>query len=96
MEALKRKADLSVKNSMILEDGTSIELVGMSARKYAEITGNKKLSDFDRVVYATAFKIRVDGKEVCYDDLLDCFSDTELGKIIEFAYDLKDESPKTG
>jgi hypothetical protein len=95
MEAFKRKADLSVKKSMTLPDGTSIDVVGISARKTAEISNNKRLSDFDRGIHVTAAKIHVNGQEVCYDDLLDCFTDKELTKIVKFANDLiDDETPK--
>jgi hypothetical protein len=84
MEALKRKADLSVKGSMSLPDGTLIELTAISARKAAEIGNNKRLSDIDRGIHLTATKIKVNGQPVTYDDLLDCFTETELAKIITF------------
>ena len=85
MEALKRKAALSVKDKMTFIDGTTIELVGITARKTSEIANNKRLSDFDRGIHLTAAKIRVNGQSVTYDDLLDCFTDEELTKIIKFA-----------
>jgi len=85
MEVLKRKAELSVKDTMKFADGTTIELVGITARRASEIANNKKLSDFDKGIHLTAAKIQVNGQSVTYDDLLDCFTDDELTKIIQFA-----------
>jgi hypothetical protein len=92
MEALKRKADLSVKDSMTLADGTLIELTAISARKAVEIGNNKRLSDFDKGIHLTAAKVKINGQPVTYDDLLDCFTESELTKIIQFANEDEDES----
>ena len=85
MEALKRKVELSIKDTMILEDKTKIELVNITARRASEIANNKRLNDFDKGIHLTAAKIRINDQEVTYDDLLDCFSDEELTKIVKFA-----------
>lgn len=69
---------------MELEDGTKIDVIGLTARVSAELTNNKKLSDFDRGIHITAAKILVNGQRVVYDDLLDSFTDEEIVKIVEF------------
>jgi hypothetical protein len=85
MEALKRKVDLSVKRSMTLSDGTKIDLVGVTTRKFNEIVNNKRLNDFERGLHLTAAKIRVNDQEVVFDDLADCFLDDEMAEIVKFA-----------
>ena len=84
METLNRKPDLGVRRSMDLPDGTKIDVVGIRARKMAEVANNKSLSDLDRGIHVTAAKILVNGKPVLPDDLLENFTDEELTKIIEF------------
>ena len=70
---------------MELEDGTKIEVVEISAKKVRGITNNKNLSDFDKGVHMLAAMILVNGQEVIYDDLMDCFTYKELEKILKFA-----------
>ena len=84
MEALKRKVDLSTKRSMTLDDGTIIEYVPVTVGKAAKINKIKGLNEFERGIHSIAAQIRVDGQEVCYDDLLDCFTTEEMSQIIEF------------
>lgn len=95
MEALNRKPDTtSVKKTMKLEDGTRIDLIGVSARKMRDLANDKKMSQYDKGIYLTALKIRVNGDPVVYDDLLDCFSSDELEAIVEFANDLDKNNDK--
>lgn len=89
MEALNRKPDVTtVKKSMELADGTRIDLIDAAARKMRSIANNNKLSQYDKGVHVTAAKIRVDGQPVVFDDLMDCFTATELNQIIDFANDI--------
>ena len=83
MEALKRKADLSEKRSMTLEDGTKIEFVPVTVKKAAEINKIKGLNDFDKGIHSLVAQIRVNGQEVSYDDLLNCFTIEEFTKIAD-------------
>ena len=85
MEALNRKPVLGVKRSMEMPDGTTIDVIGIPARKTMEIANNKKLSDMERGIHITAAKLLINGKPVVADDLLDCFNDDELTEIIKFA-----------
>jgi hypothetical protein len=94
MEALNRKPNLAVKKSMKLDDGTTIDVVGITARKMMEIVNNKRLSDTERGMHLTAEKIMVNGKPVVYDDLMDGFTDVEINEIVQFANDLPDEDGK--
>jgi len=84
METLKRKADLSVKRSMTLEDGTTIEYVPMTVGESSKIAKMKGLSDFDKGVHVVAAQILVNGQKISYDDLSDCFTIEEFNKIAEF------------
>jgi hypothetical protein len=94
MEALNRKPNLAVKKSMKLEDGTTIEVIGITARKMMDIANNKRLTDIDRGMHITAEKILVNGKKIVYDDLLDGFTDTEINEIVQFANEVSDEDAK--
>ena len=84
METLKRKLDLGVRRSMQLSDGTLIELIGMTARKYLQIMNNKQLSEMERGMNVIASKILVNGNPICFDDFLDQFTDDDVVKITEF------------
>jgi hypothetical protein len=88
MEALNRKPNLAVKKSMQLEDGTTIEVTGVTARKMMEIVNNKRLTDAERGMHITAEKVLVNGKKIVYDDLLDGFTDDEVNEIARFANDI--------
>jgi hypothetical protein len=94
MEALNRKPNLSVKKSMTLEDGTTIDVIGITARKMMEIANNKRLTDIERGLHITVEKTLVNGKKIVYDDLLDGFTDTEINEIVQFANDVPDEDAK--
>jgi hypothetical protein len=88
MEALNRKPNLAVKKSMKLDDGATIEVTGVTARKMMELQNNKRLTDAERGLHLTAEKILVNGKKIVYDDLLDGFTDAEVNEIVRFANDL--------
>ncbi|MDR3133018.1 MAG: hypothetical protein LBU42_03220 [Prevotellaceae bacterium] len=75
---------------MTLEDGTLIEVTGITARKMMEFVNNKRLTDAERGMHLTAEKILVNGKKVVYEDLLDGFTDTEVEEIVKFANDVPD------
>jgi hypothetical protein len=94
MEALNRKPNLAVKKSMKLDDGTTIDVTGITARKMMEIVNNKRLTDIERGMHITAEKILVNSKKIVYDDLLDGFTDTEINEIVQFANDVPDEAGK--
>ena len=94
MEALNRKPNLAVKKSMKLDDGTTIDVIGITARKMMDIANNKRLTDIDRGMHITAEKILVNGKKIVYDDLLDGFTDTEINEIVQFANEVPDEDVK--
>jgi hypothetical protein len=94
MEALNRKPKLDVRKSMTLEDGTKIDVVGITARRMMEIANNKRLSDAERGIHVTAAKILVNGQPVVYDDLLDGFSDTEVTEIVQFVNDIPEGAEK--
>lgn len=96
MEALKRKPNLSVRDTKVLDDGTKIEVIGVRARVQMELTNNKKMSDYDRGIHLTAAKLLVDGQPVCYDDLLDCFTDDELTDLVKFANGIADDETDEG
>jgi hypothetical protein len=86
MKALDRQIDSSCKDTLILGDGkTQISLYPITARKMVELQKNKHLADIDRAIHLTAAKIRVNGEQVVYDDLIDGFTDDELAEIINFA-----------
>lgn len=85
MEALQRKPNLSVRRSMQLDSDTKIEIVGVPARVTMEIAKNKQLDDTDKGLHVVAAKVRINGKPIVIDDLLNCFDDEELTKIVEFA-----------
>jgi hypothetical protein len=91
MEALNRKPNLTVKKSMKLDDGTTIEVVGITARKMLDIVNNKRLTDVERGMHITVEKILINGKKVVYDDLLDGFTDTEINEIVQFANNISGE-----
>ncbi len=91
METLNRKPSTVIRKSMELEDGTKIDVIGITARRMIEISNNKSLSDVDRGVHLTAAKLLVNGKSVVADDLLDGFNDVEFNKILAFANDLKED-----
>lgn len=95
MEALNRKPNLAVKKSMTLEDGTTIEVTGVTARKMMEIQNNKRLTDIERGLHITAEKILVNGKKIVYDDLLDGFTDTEVNDIARFVNDFPEDENGT-
>lgn len=84
MRALNRKPDLSPRRSMELADGTKIEVIGMTARRSMEIANNKHMTDVERGFHHLAARMLVDGQPIVYDDLLDCFTDDEIGEITEF------------
>jgi hypothetical protein len=94
MEALNRKPNLAVKKSMTLDDGTTIDVTGITARKMVEIANNKCLSDVERGMHITAEKILVNGKKIVYDDLLDGFTDVEVANIMQFANDVDEDGEK--
>lgn len=98
MEALNRKPNLAVKKSMTLEDGTTIEVTGVTARKMMEIVNNKRLTDAERGMHLTAEKVLVNGKKIVVDDLLDGFTDDEVNEIARFANDIPEgeDSKKNG
>lgn len=73
---------------MTLDDGTTIEVAGITARKMMEIVNNKRLTDMERGMHITAEKILVNGKKIVYDDLLDGFTDTEIDDIVRFTNDI--------
>ena len=77
---------------MKLDDCTTIDVIGITARKAMEIANNKRLTDLERGMHITAAKILVNGKPVVYDDLLDGFTDTEINEIVQFANDIDEGS----
>jgi predicted DNA-binding helix-hairpin-helix protein len=85
MEALKRKPDLSVRKTMKLGDGTTIDVKGVTARRMMEIVNNKRYTDVERGMHITAEKILVNGSPIVYDDLLDSFTEREVTQIVQFA-----------
>lgn len=76
---------------MKLDDGTTIEVVGITARKMLDIVNNKRLTDVERGMHITVEKILINGKKVVYDDLLDGFTDTEINEIVQFANNISGE-----
>lgn len=84
MRALNRKPDLSPRRSMELEDGTKIEVIGITARRSMEIVNNNHLTDAEKGFHHLAARILVNGQPIVYDDLLDGFTDDEAGEIMEF------------
>lgn len=94
MEALNRKPNLGIRKSMELEDGTRIDVIGITARKSVQLANNKKLSDADRGIHLTAAKILVNGSPIVCDDLLDSFTDDEITRIIQFANDIDEKEGK--
>ena len=84
MRALNRKPDLSPRRSMELEDGTKIEVIGITARRMMEIVNNNHLTDAEKGFHHLAARILVNGQPIVYDDLLDGFTDDEASEIMEF------------
>lgn len=84
MQALNRKPDLSPRRSMVLDDGTKIEAIGITVRRVMELTNNKSLSESELGMHYTAARMLVNGQPIVYDDLLDCFTEDEIGKISNF------------
>lgn len=91
MEALNRKPTLGVKKTMTLSDGTTIDVVSITARQMMSIANNKRLSDVDKGIHITAARVRINGQAVSADDLLDSFTDTEVEAIIKFASENESE-----
>jgi hypothetical protein len=87
MDALKRKAPITVIDSITLSDGTQIEYIDISVEKETEIQKtaetNKRWSEFEKNLYIISSRLRVNGKEVCVDDLKQGFSVSELMQISE-------------
>jgi len=81
MEALKRTPVLSVKKEFELPDGTKIGIRQIKARVLAQNASAKNMSDTERGLRIMAAKLLVNGREICYDDLLDCFNDEEMNII---------------
>lgn len=94
MEALKRTPNLSIRRSMELEDGTKIDVIGLTTRKAMALSNNKKYTDTERGLHTIAAKILVNGTPIVIDDLLDCFTDEEIIAITEFVAGKKEESEK--
>jgi hypothetical protein len=86
MEALKRKASVSVIDSITLEDGTKIEYVDISVEKETEIqktveNNSKRWSEFERNLFAVSQRLLVNGNEITVDDLKQSFSVSEMAQI---------------
>ena len=92
MESLKRKPDLEIKGTLNLDKNTRIDIIGLSVRKLNEINNNKRLSDDDRAAHYIAARMLVNGEPIVFDDLLDCFSDSEYRRIANFVEQLETEN----
>lgn len=69
---------------MELEDGTKIEVIGITARKLMELNNHKYNNDTEKGLVYISSRILVNGQPIVYDDLLDHFTDEEVARIGEF------------
>ena len=90
MERLNRKPDLSTVKEFELDKDTTITVVKQRARDMVKAVDAKNISQVEIAVRNTVSRILVNGKQICYDDLLDCFSDTELERIMKEVFEDED------